>query len=108
MFFGEFAGQQGPGLAGKVMIADVRVLQGGHQGRNQLRMAVTQIEDAAVDVKIDEPISVGIEDIGAFSFPDDKIDADLPESIDFPGAHIFPRHGYNFIFLHDPLLQRNS
>ncbi len=37
-------------------------------------MAVTQIEDAAVDVKIDEPFSVDIKDIGPLPFSDDKID----------------------------------
>jgi hypothetical protein len=87
-FLREFPGQKGPGFAGKVMISDIRLTKGGRQYGNQFRMTVAQIEDAAVDVKIDKPFSVGIKDIGAFPLPDDKINADLPEGIDFPRTHI--------------------
>ena len=102
-FFCEFSSQKSPGFTGKVVISDIQLLKGGHKYLNQFRMAMAQIKNAAVDVEINEPFSLGIKNIGALPFPDDKIDTDLPEGVDFSRAHIFSSHLYNFTFLQDPL-----
>jgi hypothetical protein len=88
------------------VIPDIRPVEGGHQCRDQFGVAVAQIEDPAVDVQINVPSPVGIEDIGALPFANDQIDADLPEGVDFSRAHEFPRHFYNFTFFHDALPQQ--
>ena len=47
-------GQQGAVLADEVVVADVQLLQGLAQGGNHAWVAVSQVEDAAVAVAVDQ------------------------------------------------------
>jgi hypothetical protein len=58
----EFLGELGPGQAGEVMIADVKLARRCHHRLDDLRIAVTEVEGAAVEMEADQLVPVEVPD----------------------------------------------
>ena len=67
--------QRGALLADEMMVADVEFVQALDERLGDLRMAVPQVEDAAIAVAVDERlVALHIPQINAFAFARHKLD----------------------------------
>ena len=68
-----------------MVIADVEVLGPALQNLDQLRIAVAQIVDAAVEMDVDQALSVHVVEEVAFAAVDDQIDPHVLPGLGFAG-----------------------
>ena len=78
-------GQPCPLLADKMMIADVEFAKRFNQCLNDLRISVSEIENTAVAMAVDQPLfACGIPNMRPLPLSEDKIDVHTFEKFGFP------------------------
>jgi len=86
---GELSGEPCPPAADQVVVADVEVVEALLDGGDDARMAVPEVEDAAVAVAVPVPAAaVGVLKAGALPVADDDVDADPLERPDLAAVDV--------------------
>jgi hypothetical protein len=76
-----------------MVVADIEFTQGAFQSLDNPVVMVTQVEDAAIAVAVDQPFSIQVPNVNPLPFADDKVDPCLAVKFYLPAG----QRGFNWL-----------